>query len=62
VARGAADLYAESSIMLWDIAAGVAIVEGAGGQYVMDRNGPQWCYDVRAANPALLARHSGSAC
>jgi myo-inositol-1(or 4)-monophosphatase len=61
VAQGAADLYAESSIMLWDVAAGVAIVEGAGGQCVMNRSGAQWCYDVTAANPALLARHSESA-
>jgi myo-inositol-1(or 4)-monophosphatase len=62
VARGAADLYAESSIMLWDVAAGVSIVEGAEGQCVMKRrSGPLWCYDVIAANPALLARHSESA-
>jgi myo-inositol-1(or 4)-monophosphatase len=61
VARGAADLYAESNIMLWDIAAGVAIVEGAGGQYAINSSGPQWCYDVSAANSALLARHSESA-
>jgi myo-inositol-1(or 4)-monophosphatase len=61
VARGAADLYAESSIMLWDVAAGVAIVEGAGGQCVINSSGPQWCYDVIAANSALLARHSESA-
>jgi myo-inositol-1(or 4)-monophosphatase len=61
VARGAGDLYAEPRIMLWDIAAGVAIVEGAGGQYVINSSGPQWCYDVIAANSALLARHSESA-
>jgi len=61
VAQGAADLYTESSIMLWDVAAGVAIVEGAGGQFVMNRSGTQWCYDVIAANPALLARHAESA-
>jgi myo-inositol-1(or 4)-monophosphatase len=61
VAQGAADLYAESSIMLWDVAAGVAIVEGAGGQCVLNRNGAQWTYDVIAANPTLLARHSESA-
>jgi myo-inositol-1(or 4)-monophosphatase len=61
VARGAADLYAESCIMLWDVAAGAAIVEGAGGQCVMNRrNSPHWCYDVIAANPALVARHSES--
>ncbi len=31
VARGAADVYSERNIMLWDVAAGLAIVEGAGG-------------------------------
>jgi myo-inositol-1(or 4)-monophosphatase len=61
VARGAADLYAETSIMLWDVAAGVAIVEGAGGQCLINSSGPQWCYDVIAANSALLALHSESA-
>jgi myo-inositol-1(or 4)-monophosphatase len=60
VARGAADLYAEASIMLWDVAAGVAIVEGAGGQYVINSSGPQWCCEVIAANAVLLARHAES--
>ena len=32
VAKGAADVYSEQNIMLWDIAAGIAIVEGAGGK------------------------------
>jgi myo-inositol-1(or 4)-monophosphatase len=31
VARGAADAYAEQDIMVWDVAAGLALVEGAGG-------------------------------
>ena len=31
VARGAADAYAEQGIMIWDVAAGLALVEGAGG-------------------------------
>lgn len=31
VAKGAAEAYTEQEIMLWDVAAGVAIVEGAGG-------------------------------
>lgn len=31
VARGAADAYAEQEIMIWDVAAGLALVEGAGG-------------------------------
>lgn len=31
VAKGSADAYAEQDIMLWDVAAGLALVEGAGG-------------------------------
>ena len=31
VARGAADAYIEHDIMIWDVAAGLALVEGAGG-------------------------------
>jgi len=31
VAKGVADVYAEQNIMIWDVAAGIAIVEGAGG-------------------------------
>jgi myo-inositol-1(or 4)-monophosphatase len=54
VARGSADVYSESRIMLWDVAAGIAIVEGAGGKCVMQRIGDAWCYEVFASNPALL--------
>ncbi|MBE0613497.1 MAG: inositol monophosphatase [Burkholderiales bacterium] len=32
VANGSADVYSEQDIMLWDVAAGLAIVEGAGGR------------------------------
>jgi len=56
VAQGSADVYAETSIMLWDVAAGIAIVQGAGGNYVMKRVGKEeWSYKVFASNPALLA-------
>jgi myo-inositol-1(or 4)-monophosphatase len=33
VARGAADIYIEDDIMLWDVAAGLAILQGAGGDF-----------------------------
>ncbi len=39
VARGSADVYSETSIMLWDVAAGIAIVEGAGGKWAMEEKG-----------------------
>lgn len=35
VAQGGADAYFEDQIMLWDVAAGLAIVEGAGGRVRM---------------------------
>jgi myo-inositol-1(or 4)-monophosphatase len=56
VARGSADVYLEQSIMLWDVAAGLAIVQGAGGAMQLAKTGREWCYDVVAANPALLPR------
>jgi len=37
VARGAAEVYAEDSVRIWDVAAGLAIVEGAGGGFEMSR-------------------------
>jgi myo-inositol-1(or 4)-monophosphatase len=60
VARGSADVYSESGIMLWDIAAGIAIVDGAGGKWAMEKKGSDaWCYDVFVSNPALYAHRSG---
>jgi len=31
VAKGSIDVYSEKNIMLWDVAAGLAIIQGAGG-------------------------------
>lgn len=54
VARGAADAYAEQNIMLWDVAAGLAIVEGAGG-YVHSSPGTiEYSLDVFADNGVFL--------
>jgi myo-inositol-1(or 4)-monophosphatase len=53
VARGSADVYAEQGIMLWDVAAGLAIVEGAGGRTVLTATSDTWCYDVIASNAVL---------
>jgi myo-inositol-1(or 4)-monophosphatase len=36
VAAGRADAYFEETIKLWDIAAGLALVEGAGGYTQVD--------------------------
>lgn len=44
------DAYMENCIMLWDICAGLALVKGAGGHYIMAENkSKKWAYNVRAA-------------
>ncbi len=50
VAKGAAEVYSEKNIMLWDVAAGLAIVEGAGGTYNICETDDEWSYDVIATN------------
>ena len=38
VAQGSAEAYFENCIMIWDVAAGIAIVEGSGGEFKIDIN------------------------
>jgi myo-inositol-1(or 4)-monophosphatase len=59
VARGSADVYLEQSIMLWDVAAGIAIVQGAGGRAMFSATDREWCYDVVASNTALMPQVTG---
>jgi len=54
VARGKSDVYSEKNIMLWDVAAGIAIVDGAGGVYKMDKAFDQWSYDVTVSNGHIV--------
>ena len=50
LARGAADCYAERSIMFWDVAGGIALAQGAGAHVVMpDR------YDIGPLSVVLAA-------
>jgi myo-inositol-1(or 4)-monophosphatase len=60
VARGSADVYLEQSIMLWDVAAGIAIVQGAGGAAAFRRNEVEWSYDVVASNVTLMPQVPGA--
>lgn len=55
VAAGRADAYAEDDIMYWDVAAGAALVEAAGGWVQLDPTPTgQWTRRVRCgASPAL---------
>jgi myo-inositol-1(or 4)-monophosphatase len=39
VAQGKGEAYFEKMIMIWDVAAGIAIVEGAGGYWNLTKNG-----------------------
>jgi len=59
VARGSADVYLEQNIMLWDVAAGIAIVQGAGGETVFAATDGDWCFDVLASNIALMPHVPG---
>lgn len=50
VAKGAAEAYAERDIMIWDVAAGLAIVEGAGGGFTMTKGRHTDAFNVFASN------------
>ena len=50
VAKGAAEAYAECDIMIWDVAAGLAIVEGAGGSFIMTKGRHTDAFDIFASN------------
>ncbi|MDO8463839.1 MAG: inositol monophosphatase [Gallionella sp.] len=50
VAKGAADAYSEQNIMLWDVAAGLAIVEGANGSVHYIPANIEYSLDVFASN------------
>jgi myo-inositol-1(or 4)-monophosphatase len=56
VAKGAADVYSERDIMIWDVAAGLAIVEGAGGRFAMAKARHPNSFDVFAGNGLILDR------
>ena len=53
IANGSGDLYFEKNIMLWDVAAGIAIVEGAGGIVSFTQQQEEYCLDVIASNNNL---------
>jgi len=61
VASGSVDAYREDGIMLWDVAAGIAIVKAAGGVADFERCGHKWQYNVAcAASIELLTEGGGS--
>ena len=60
VACGAADTYFEDQIMLWDVAAGLAIIQGAGGNFRIDIVSATRPCRVMAANNILLCSFDDS--
>jgi len=53
VADGRAEAYFEENIMLWDVAAGIAIIEGAGGRVRWSGKEGSSALDVQADNGHL---------
>jgi len=54
VARGEADAYFEDHIMWWDVAAGLAIIEGAGGFFYTTKTEVKWGCTIVAATSELF--------
>ena len=50
VAQGSVEAYVESNIMIWDVAAGLAIVEGAGGEFRINKQDYNYPIEVIASN------------
>ena len=53
VAKGSADAYFEKDIMIWDVAAGLAIIEGAGGNFYISDGHSQYSHNIFASNGLL---------
>ena len=50
LAKGSVDCYSEEEIMLWDVAAGIAIVEGAGGRVTIINSESDYLIKIVADN------------
>lgn len=53
VAAGRFDVYEEEDIYIWDVAAGLAILQAAGGCYTIIPGSNEFQYNVRASNGIL---------
>jgi len=55
VAAGRADAYMENDIMLWDVAAGIALVKASGGLVHYTSTGRENAFRVQASNRSLAS-------
>ncbi len=55
VASGRIDAYIEPGISLWDVAAGIPLVEAAGGVVRLTERGGNEAFSIVAMNPSLTA-------
>jgi myo-inositol-1(or 4)-monophosphatase len=62
VACGRADVYREDAIALWDVAAGMAVVEAAGGRVIFRTGTRSGLLDVEASNGLLPRGEEGWIC
>ena len=53
VASGKADLYTENKTYLWDVAAGAAIVNAAGGEALILNQNEKFQVDVHFSNSLI---------
>jgi len=56
IAKAAGDAYIEDNIMIWDVAAGLAIVQGAGGGFKINQISALAPCRVFSANMNLLRK------
>jgi len=54
VAEGVFDVYYEKGIYLWDVAAGIALVNASGGKYKLTKMGEPYKYEVLASNSEIF--------
>jgi myo-inositol-1(or 4)-monophosphatase len=56
VAEGVFDVYYEKGIYLWDIAAGIALVNASGGKYLLTKMDEPYKYEVLASNSGIFEK------
>jgi myo-inositol-1(or 4)-monophosphatase len=56
VSSGVFDVYYEKDIYIWDVAAGLSLINEAGGKYYIRQTGENYKYEVLASNSVIFSR------